>query len=84
MGLWNDFFSALIYLNDTAKYTLPLMLKNVIAGQIFAQQSGEVAKSSTQSVIAATVVVSVLPILCVYPFLQRFFVKGVMIGSVKG
>ncbi|WP_240761970.1 carbohydrate ABC transporter permease [Paenibacillus thalictri] len=80
---WNNFFSALIYLNDKSKYTLSLMLWDVIKGQEAAKMSGQLTNTSTESAIAATVVLATLPILCVYPFLQRYFVKGVMIGSIK-
>ncbi|WP_409341881.1 carbohydrate ABC transporter permease [Paenibacillus sp. MBLB4367] len=80
---WNNFFAAVIYLNDKTKYTLPVMLRDVISGQELARLTGEVTTSSTDSVIAATVIVSAIPILCVYPFLQKYFVKGVMIGAVK-
>ncbi|WP_028549954.1 carbohydrate ABC transporter permease [Paenibacillus sp. UNC451MF] len=80
---WNNFFSALIYLNDKSKYTLPVMLKDVINGQELAKMTGELTNASTDSVIAATIVISILPIICVYPFLQKYFVKGVMIGAVK-
>lgn len=80
---WNNFFSALIYLNDKSKYTLSLILWDVIKGQEAAKISGQLTNTSTESAIAATIVLATLPILCVYPFLQKYFVKGVMIGSIK-
>lgn len=83
VGLWNNFFSALIYLNDKALTTLPLLIRQIIAGQQLAEETGQLADSSTESVIAATILLSIIPILAVYPYLQKYFVKGVMLGSVK-
>lgn len=84
VGKWNDFFNALIYLNERSKYTLSLLLREIINGQEIARMTGEITESSTESVVGATIVVAVVPILCVYPFLQKYFVKGVLIGSIKG
>ncbi len=80
---WNNFFSALIYINTKVKYTLPLLVNEVINTSKAANEigAGEYALAST---VAATIVLAVAPILMIYPFLQRFFVKGVMVGSVKG
>ncbi|WJH34449.1 ABC transporter permease subunit [Paenibacillus sp. CC-CFT747] len=83
VGLWNNFLQSLIYLNDKSLYTLPLLLRDIINGQQAAMQSGEFSKTSTDSVIAATVILTILPILCIYPFLQKYFTKGVMIGAIK-
>ncbi|WP_238178233.1 carbohydrate ABC transporter permease [Paenibacillus contaminans] len=83
VGRWNNFFGALIYLNDKSKYTLPVLIRDIINGQEQAKAMGDLAASATDSIIAATIVLSLLPILCVYPFLQKYFVKGVMIGAVK-
>ncbi|TVY07728.1 carbohydrate ABC transporter permease [Paenibacillus cremeus] len=83
VGLWNNYLYALFYLNDKSKYVLPILLKDIIRGQELAQTTGELTGSSTESVIAATIVLAVLPIVCVYPFLQKYFVKGTLIGSVK-
>ncbi|MCS7460889.1 carbohydrate ABC transporter permease [Paenibacillus doosanensis] len=83
VSLWNNFFQAIIYLNDQSLTTLPLLLRQIVAGQEIAQQLGQLDDTTTESVIAATIVVSILPIVAVYPFLQRYFTKGVMLGSVK-
>lgn len=84
VGTWNNFFGALLYLNDRSLYTLPLLLRDIINGQMQAMQDGRVQLSSSTTVVASTIIVSVVPILCTYPFLQKYFVKGVMVGSVKG
>ena len=74
----------LIYMNSRDNFTLPLYIRQVIDGQMLARTTGEGAQSAVESVVGATIIVSIAPILCVYPFLQKYFVKGVMIGSVKG
>ena len=91
VGHWNSFFSALIYLDTRETYPLQLVLRNiVIQGSDtdmlnFAGTASETASTIvTQNYKYAAIVVAVLPILAVYPFVQRFFVKGVMIGSLKG
>ncbi len=82
---WNMFFNALIYINDRSKFTLPLLVNEVINGskQMSSVESG-VPSFAIASTVAATIMLVIAPILMIYPFLQRFFVKGVMIGSVKG
>lgn len=83
VGLWNNFFQAFIYLTDKALTTLPVLLRLIIVGQQQAAQLGQAAESSTESVIAATIMVTLLPIVAVYPFLQGYFIKGALLGSVK-
>lgn len=86
VGYWNSYFEALIYIQDTDKYTLQLRLRSLLFGN---ELTGDVDNVGgivvmTRSLKMATVVVSTLPILIVYPWLQKYFVKGVMLGSVKG
>ena len=89
VGHWNSFFSAIIYLKEKSKYPAQVFLRNiVITGEMAAQNpsigsGGDFLAMSTTIKYAVIIVVS-LPIICVYPFLQRFFVKGIMIGSLKG
>jgi ABC-type glycerol-3-phosphate transport system permease component len=83
VGLWNDFMHAIIYINSREHFTLPVILREIIVGQGQLITDGRELETSSTTVIAATVVVSVTPILCVYPYLQKFFVKGVMAGSIK-
>jgi putative aldouronate transport system permease protein len=83
VSLWNDFYSALLYLNSQKTMTLPLLLKETISGMERARRAGEYSKVSSVSVIASTIIVSIVPIICTYPFLQKYFIKGVMLGSVK-
>ena len=85
---WNDWFSALIFLNDKAQYPVTLYLRNAMMGAAMASQNGETidatTKSVPQSIQAASMILVILPVLCIYPFVQKHFVKGVMIGAVKG
>jgi putative aldouronate transport system permease protein len=83
VGLWNNFYQAFIYLNDKALTTLPVLLRLIIVGQQDAAQLGQANDAATESVIAATIFVSLIPILAVYPFLQKYFIKGALLGSVK-
>lgn len=93
VGLWNQYFNALIYLSDETKYPLQLILREILilnegmtggAGTEGASASSFAEQIETASLIKyAVIIVSSLPLLIVYPFVQRFFVKGVLIGSVK-
>ena len=86
---WNEWYQAYLYINKTAIQPLQIYLRNVLisisndlnskAKQMLQSQT----KVSTQTIQMATIVVTTLPILCVYPFVQKHFVKGVMIGGVK-
>lgn len=86
VGYWNSYFDALIYIQDGDKYTLQLRLRNMLFGSELGNAADDVGGTVVmpQSLKMATVAVSTLPILIVYPWLQKYFVKGVMLGSVKG
>ncbi|MDL2318600.1 carbohydrate ABC transporter permease [Eubacteriales bacterium OttesenSCG-928-A19] len=87
---WNSYLSALLYLNDAKKFPLQMVLRNLIIDSNLANFTSSNASNSAESLVTesklkyAAVIVSILPILCVYPILQKYFVKGVMIGAVKG
>ena len=86
---WNSFFPALIYLTSEDKFPLQIILRNiVIAGDISQQQSGIGIGSGfmvvEKTIKYAVIMITTLPIMMVYPFLQKHFVKGVLIGSIKG
>lgn len=89
-GQWNDFFSGLIYLDDKNKFPLQLVIRDLLITQNDATlNQGLAAQQGMPSLTpggfrAAIVVVTVLPLLVVYPFIQKYFVKGVMLGSIKG
>ena len=84
---WNAFFDVVLYITDRKLWPLQTLLREVVLTMSMAElnaQMADVATPPSSSVIAATVMVSTVPILVVYPFLQKYFVKGVMVGAVKG
>lgn len=83
---WNGFMGPLLYLNDEAKYPLQMILRQVVMESVMEEfeSSGRNTNFAENSVKYATIAIAVIPIIAVYPFLQKYFVKGVMIGSVKG
>lgn len=88
VGHWNSFFSAMIYLDEKSKFPLQIILRNmVVSGEMSNQTqelSGVFAAVTTTNIKYAVIIVAVVPILVVYPFIQKYFVKGVMVGSLKG
>ncbi|WP_102709091.1 carbohydrate ABC transporter permease [Paenibacillus castaneae] len=90
VGYWNTYFSALIYLKDETLYPLQLVLRNIlIANTISPDMMENVEQASKQLEIASliqygVIIVAAFPLLILYPFLQRYFVKGVLVGSIKG
>ena len=91
VGHWNGYLSALLYLSDSAKMPLQMIIrKMVIDSDIASMTTSNAASASTEMLITETklkyaiVIVSILPAVVIYPFLQKYFVNGVMIGSVKG
>lgn len=89
VGYWNDYFSSVLYINSKERWALQAVLRYMLTNTNQAMQSAGVTVAASTNVTAATikaasVVVATIPILCVYPFVQKYFVKGVMIGGVKG
>jgi multiple sugar transport system permease protein/putative aldouronate transport system permease protein len=90
VGHWNSYFSAVMYLNDRAKYPLSMILReilvqNMVSGNDFASIDMSVEKVYLTEILKySLIVVSSLPIIALYPFIQRYFIKGIMIGSIKG
>jgi putative aldouronate transport system permease protein len=92
-GYWNDWFQAMLYLDDSSLYTLQALLNKILTsieqlarlapymGVTFAEQMAKLPKEAARM---AVVVIIVLPIACAYPFFQRYFVTGLTVGSVKG
>ncbi|TDG00206.1 carbohydrate ABC transporter permease [Paenibacillus piri] len=87
---WNSFFPALIYLNDSDKFPVQVLLRNIVIAGEFADQTADIGSASSNFRVVATnykfavIIITVLPILVVYPYLQKYFVKGAMIGALKG
>ena len=88
VGYWNSYTNALLYINDNKKWTLQIMLRQIIMlanGAIDGSEYDElVTLPPAESVKMAVIVFGTLPILLVYPFLQKHFAKGVLVGAVKG
>ena len=94
VGYWNDYFTALIYLTDSDKMPIQIFLRKIMISMDITQgntSSGsdmsrmlDMVNANPRTVKAAAAILTMLPILCVYPFLQKYFAKGVMIGAVKG
>ena len=87
VGHWNGYYNALIYLRDENRYPLQLVLRNLL---LTTQLSPEVSDSgmaqllNLQSMKYGVIVVASVPVLVLYPFIQKYFVKGVMVGAIKG
>jgi multiple sugar transport system permease protein/putative aldouronate transport system permease protein len=86
VAYWNAFFNALLYIQTTDKWPMALVLRTFVVNQtaIGGDQAGSQAPLPQLPMQMAILVIAILPILLVYPFLQRHFAKGVMIGAVKG
>ena len=90
VAMWNGYFDAMIYLNDADKQPLQLVLRSILientpeAGMIADIQSRAEMSKLAELLKYSTIVVSILPVLVMYPFFQKYFDKGIMVGSVKG
>jgi putative aldouronate transport system permease protein len=86
---WNDWFTGLVFLNDNNKWPLQTFLRQLTLpisdpSRLTKEKIDELAKMSNRSFKSAQIFISVLPLLIVYPFLQKYFIKGIVLGSVKG
>ena len=85
VGKWNSYFNAILYIRSRDNWTLQLVLREIVTTtETLLNDNTDIASLPSQSIKYSVIVVAIIPIMCVYPFLQRFFVKGVMIGAVKG
>ncbi|MCI9258019.1 carbohydrate ABC transporter permease [Oscillospiraceae bacterium 42-9] len=90
VGNWNSWFNHMIFLRDRAKYPLQLIMREILIANDMSSMTnmntvGTYTNDMYQVLVKyAVVVIATLPILCVYPFLQRYFIKGVMVGAIKG
>lgn len=88
VSFWNSWFTAFLYLDRQELFPVTVYLRNLIAGATGAESAGGVAEADAVQAAATlqsvTIVLTTLPILAVYPFVQRYFVSGVMLGAVKG
>ncbi|WP_168120451.1 carbohydrate ABC transporter permease [Paenibacillus sp. HB172176] len=89
VGFWNAFMNVLIFINDTKLQNLTVIVQQMVQNQSLLQemislQPEDIASVTPEGIKAAGIMVMIVPMLIVYPFLQKYFVKGVLIGSVKG
>lgn len=87
VGNWNAYFNCLLYITDSSKYVLQVILRRIIQtdSKEFTTAGEQVTlDTDTYTLKAASIMLATLPIICVYPFLQKYFVKGVLVGSLKG
>ena len=88
VGHWNAWFSASIYLQDSTLHPLQLVMRNILNSADVSEMLGDVGGEDQARYVElikyALIMVSTVPILVLYPFLQKYFVKGVMIGAIKG
>lgn len=90
VGHWNAWFDASIYINDTKKLPVQVFMRNVVLSMSSKELDGSVinevagVRPTAETIKSAVIIISTLPILCVYPFIQKYFVKGIMVGSIKG
>ena len=86
VGYWNDYFSSLIYIRKQNLWPMQTVLRQILMTSQFNTMVYDDASQplAPETVKNAMIVISVLPIICVYPFLQKYFVKGIMVGSLKG
>ena len=96
VGHWNDYFQALLYIQSTENYPLQTYIQQLTvdlstvtdpeapAKVLLEELLKELSRISGRTFNAAKIVVSTVPLLCIYPFLQKYFVTGITIGSVKG
>lgn len=92
VGHWNSFFQPLIYLNSSEKYPLQVILRNIVIANTMNDLSTSAVGTGAytdmrvigETLKSATIIIVVAPIVFIYPFVQRYFVRGIMIGAVKG
>lgn len=93
VGQWNSWFNAMIYLRNQNQMPLQLILRDIIVSvEVFAREMQMDAMGDDMARLAllaesmkyAVIIVSTLPVMCLYPFIQKYFVRGIMIGSIKG
>lgn len=85
---WNSWFDSMLYIDDKSKQVVQLYLQQIVqkglTNDLGDGMSNDINVQTADTIKSATIMVTVLPILCVYPFIQKYFISGVMLGSVKG
>lgn len=89
VGHWNDYFTALIYLRDVDMHPVQMLLRKLLVtldykDMQFLSQADRLSLTNTRTVKCAAIIITIAPVLSVYPFLQKYFAKGILVGSIKG
>ncbi|MEK3725798.1 carbohydrate ABC transporter permease [Paenibacillus sp. FSL H8-0034] len=89
VGYWNAFFNVLIYINDTSKYNMAVLVQQMVQSQSLMAELNQSSSSdqmmlTPEAIKASGIITMVFPMLVVYPFVQKYFVKGIMLGAIKG
>ena len=90
VGYWNDYFSSVLYIYDQSKWSLATLIRDMLSRMDLTIMDGgqvvgvDVNRIDNVKMRSATIIISVVPVLMVYPFLQKYFEKGIMIGAIKG
>ena len=88
VGHWNMWMDGMLYINDNSKQVLQILLQRIVNQSQQSMEAGltnvDIMSYATETITSATIIVTILPILLVYPFVQKYFVKGIMLGSIKG
>ena len=90
VGYWNDYFSSVLYNYDQSKWSLATLIRDMLSRMDLTIMDGgqvvgvDVNRIDNVKMRSATIIISVVPVLMVYPFLQKYFEKGIMIGAIKG
>jgi len=86
VSFWNDFFHAMLYLNENSLQPLPILLRNILmaSGMNEYVEVNAFGEASVQAIKAASVFLAAIPMIAAYPFIQKYFTRGTLVGSVKG
>ncbi|MGI5894955.1 MAG: carbohydrate ABC transporter permease [Candidatus Merdivicinus sp.] len=84
VGKWNSFFEAVVYIREQEKWTLQLLLREILFAAESILDDGTSTEITVEGMKYAVIMVSIIPMMCIYPFIQKYFTKGIMLGAVKG
>jgi ABC-type glycerol-3-phosphate transport system permease component len=84
VSVWNKYFDIILYINDTDKHTLQVILRSLVMDETQYRTVTDAMQQYTRNIQYTAIVIAIIPVMIVYPLLQRHFVKGIMLGSVKG
>ena len=81
---WNNWFNSMIYLDSPAKYPIMLIVRNIVTGTGVPNEAAGASNIAASSLQSSAILVSLIPVMAIFPFAQKFFVKGIMLGAIKG